>query len=261
MGTAYKAAIPGATVTVSPEAPCRGRTGAPGSSPRRYASPCAWQCWRSSPIRSSAPGAEHHARWQAFEERASRGNPAPAPHHRITTEAGPEALPHPPAEYAPVTHRNAGVAGGAQINQSGPVSVGIRHEPVPAQMRRLRARVSRAVDHRELPCRPGSRAVPRLRRAGIVTGGRLPGRRPRTGQAAAPSANTSRKGAGARPVLCYSRWVNITELVIFHRSGGSSPPSDTQTGEISPEPGITRTRGQAFRPHRAVPALPSGRRP
>ena len=28
-----------------------------------------------------------------FEERASRGHPAPAPHHRKTTEAGPEALP------------------------------------------------------------------------------------------------------------------------------------------------------------------------
>ena len=46
----------------------------------------------------------------------------------------------------------------------------------------------------------------------------------RPGQAAAHSANTSRNGAGARPVLCYSRWVNITELVIFHRSEGSSPP-------------------------------------
>jgi len=33
MGTAYKAAIPGATVTVSPEAPRRGRAAAPGSSP------------------------------------------------------------------------------------------------------------------------------------------------------------------------------------------------------------------------------------
>jgi hypothetical protein len=42
MGTAYKAAIPGATVTVSPEAPYRGRAAAPGSSPRRHASPCAW---------------------------------------------------------------------------------------------------------------------------------------------------------------------------------------------------------------------------
>src|SRR5438046_4573475 len=29
MGTAYKSAIPGATVTVSPGAPCRGRAGAP----------------------------------------------------------------------------------------------------------------------------------------------------------------------------------------------------------------------------------------
>ena len=35
--------------------------------------------------------------------------------------------------------------------------------------------------------------------------------------------------AGARPVLCYPRRVNITELVIFHRPGGSSPPSDTKT--------------------------------
>jgi hypothetical protein len=49
----------------------------------------------------------------------------------------------------------------------------------------------------------------------------------RTGQAAAHSANTPRNGRERGPVLCYSRGVNITELVIFHRSGGSSPPSDT----------------------------------
>jgi len=33
MWTAYKAAIPGATVTVSPEAPCRGRAGHHGHHP------------------------------------------------------------------------------------------------------------------------------------------------------------------------------------------------------------------------------------
>jgi hypothetical protein len=92
--------------------------------------------------------------------------------------------------------------------------------------RRLRARVSRAVDHRELPCRPGRRAVPRL--PGCHDRPRQTPRPPAPdGQAAAPSANTSRNGRERGPVLCYSRWVNITELVIFHRSGGSSPPSDT----------------------------------
>ena len=99
--------------------PWEGR--APGSSPRRHASPCAWQCWRSSPIRSSAPGAEHHARWQA----GLKSEPAAATlrPHRTTAKPrkqGRMLYPHPPAEYAPVTHRNAGVAGGAQINQSGP---------------------------------------------------------------------------------------------------------------------------------------------
>ena len=54
--------------------------------------------------------------------------------------------------------------------------------PSGASLRRLRARVSRAVDHRELPCRPGRRAVPRLPRAAMITRSRLPGRRPRTGQ-------------------------------------------------------------------------------
>ena len=79
-------------------------------------------------------------------------------------------------------------------------------------------------------CRVGPGAARCLGcRAAMIARVRLPGRRPRTGQAAARSANTSRKGAGARPVLCYSRRVNITELVIFHRSGGSSPPSDTNT--------------------------------
>jgi hypothetical protein len=156
-----------------------------------------------------------------FEERASRGHPVPAPPQ--TTEA----LPTSACRIRACDSSKCRSRWWRSDQPIWTVSVGIRHEPVPAQMRRLRARVSRAVDHRELPCRPGSRAVPRLRRAGIVTGGRLPGRRPRTGQAAAHSANTSRKGAGARPVLCYSCWVNITELVIFHRSGGSSPPSDT----------------------------------
>jgi hypothetical protein len=115
MGTAYKAAIPGATVTVSPEGSCRGRAAAPGSSPRRHAPPCAWQCWRSSPIRPSAPGAEHHARWRAGLKSAPAVATLPAPpqNHGSSTHILP-------AEYAPVTHRNAGVAGGAQINQSGP---------------------------------------------------------------------------------------------------------------------------------------------
>jgi hypothetical protein len=43
--------------------------------------------------------------------------------HRTTAKPrkqGRKLYPHPPAEYAPATHRNAGVAGGAQINQSGP---------------------------------------------------------------------------------------------------------------------------------------------
>ena len=73
---------------------------------------------------------------------------------------------------------------------------------------------------------PGAARCPGCRGA-MIARVRLPGRRPRTGQAAAHSANTSRNGRERGPVLCYSRWVNITELVIFHRSGGSSPPSDT----------------------------------
>src|SRR5262249_6940676 len=56
-----------------------------------------------------------------FEECASRGHPTPPPHHRKTRKQGRKLYPHPPAEYAPVTHRNAGVAGGAQINHSGAV--------------------------------------------------------------------------------------------------------------------------------------------
>ena len=89
------------------------------------------------------------------------------------------------------------------------------------------ARVSRAVDHRELPRRPGAarclgcpRCHDRPRQA--------PRPPARTGQAAAHSANTSRNGRERGPVLCYSRWVNITELVIFHRSAGFKSPSDTQ---------------------------------
>jgi len=120
MGTAYKAAIPGATVTVSPEAPCRGRAGAPGLSPRRHASPCAWQCWRSSPdkVERTRRGTSCQVAG-GFEERASRGHPAPAPPQNHGSRAG-SSTHILPAEYAPVTHRNAGVAGGAQINQSGP---------------------------------------------------------------------------------------------------------------------------------------------
>src|SRR5690349_7652136 len=98
----------------------------------------------------------------------------------------------------------------------------------------LRARVSHAVDHRSYRAGPGAARCPGCR-AAMITRGRLPGRRPRTGQAAAHSADTPRKVAGARPVLCYSHRVNITELVIFHRSGGSSPPSDTNIGAISPK--------------------------
>jgi hypothetical protein len=119
MGTAYKAAIPGATVTVSPEGSCRGRAAAPGSSPRRHAPPCAWQCWRSSPIRPSAPGAEHHARWRAGLKSAPAVATLPALPQNHGSRAG-SSTHILPAEYAPVTHRNAGVAGGAQINQSGP---------------------------------------------------------------------------------------------------------------------------------------------
>ena len=59
-----------------------------------------------------------------FEERASRGHPTPASHHRKPRRQGRKLYPHPPAEYAPVTHRNAAVAGGAEINQSGPSASG-----------------------------------------------------------------------------------------------------------------------------------------
>ena len=131
MGTAYKAAIPGATVTVSPEAPCRGRAGAPGLSPRRHASPCAWQCWRSSPIRSSAPGAEHHARWQA----GLKSEPAAAtlrPHHRKTTEAGPEALPTSSCRIRACDSSKCRSRWWRSDQPIWTVSVGIRHEPVPA---------------------------------------------------------------------------------------------------------------------------------
>jgi hypothetical protein len=88
--------------------------------------------------------------------------------------------------------------------------------------------------------------------AAMVTRGRLPGRRPRTGQAAAHSANTSRNGRERGPVLCYSRWVNITELVIFHRSGGSSPPSDTSNVALTcgyPFLGMGQVNNVAGRSH------------
>jgi hypothetical protein len=82
--------------------------------------------------------------------------------------------------------------------------------------RRLSARVSRAVDHRELPRRPGAERCPGCR-AAMIARGRLPGRRPRTGQAAADSANTSRKGAGARPGSL------LLSLGEYHRTGDISP--------------------------------------
>ena len=149
MGTAYKAAIPGATVTVSPEGSCRGRAAAPGSSPRRHAPPCAWQCWRSSPIRPSAPGAEHHARWRAGLKSAPAVATLPAPPQNHGSRAG-SSTHILPTEYAPVTHRNAGVAGGAQINQSGPSPSGSDMSRHP---RRMAGRVHADVTGRgHLPC-------------------------------------------------------------------------------------------------------------
>jgi hypothetical protein len=165
------------------------------------------------------------------------------------------------AVIRPALQTGSGWARGDAATES-PVTSGPERRTPPrpntTRLRRLRARVSRAVDHRELPCRPGRRAVPRLQRAAMITGGRLPGRRPRTGQAAAPSANTSRNGAGAGPVLCYSRWVNITELVIFHRRGGSSPPSDTLNPHSWPFPGMLGCHPSAgLRQCRATGRLPS----
>ena len=63
-----------------------------------------------------------------FEERAGRGHPTPAPpqYHGSTAGSSTHILP---AEYAPVTYRNAGVAGGAQINQYGAPTPSIRRAP------------------------------------------------------------------------------------------------------------------------------------
>jgi len=47
------------------------------------------------------------------------------------------------------------------------------------------------------------------------------------------SAEHLAESAGVRPVLCYFRRVNIPESGIFHRRGGSSPPSDTIKPQVS----------------------------
>jgi hypothetical protein len=95
------------------------------------------------------------------------------------------------------------------------------------ESRAATARVSRAVDHRELPCQPGRRAVPRLPHCHDH-----PQQTPWPPAPDRPGGGPFREHvaewAGARPVLCCSRWVNITELVIFHRPEGSVPPSDTK---------------------------------
>jgi len=172
MGTAYKAAIPGATVTASPGAPCRGRAAAPGSSPRRHASPCAWQCRRSSPIRPRAPGAEHHARWQGgFEERASRGDPTPPPHHRKTTEAGPEALPTSSCRVRACDSSKCRSRWWRSDQPIWTVSVGIRHEPAPAQVRRILSGEPRPGPATARDIRPGGcPLLPRCKVAALRSG-------------------------------------------------------------------------------------------
>ena len=72
-----------------------------------------------------------------FEERASRGHPAPAPHHRKTTEAGPEALPTSSCRIRACDSSKCRSRWWRSDQPIWTVSVGIRHEPVPAQMRRI----------------------------------------------------------------------------------------------------------------------------
>ena len=81
---------------------------------------------------------------------------------------------------------------------------------------RLRERVSRAVDHRELPCRPGRRAVPRLPRSALITrsGPRAAGPR----QARWPPIPRTRRGMGGSPAR--SLLLSSGE---YHRTGDISP--------------------------------------
>ena len=82
--------------------------------------------------------------------------------------------------------------------------------------RRLSARVSRAVDHRELPCRPGRRAVPRLPRCHD-----RPHQTPRPpapdGPGGGPFREHVAEWAGARPGSL------LLSLGEYHRTGDISP--------------------------------------
>ena len=200
MGTAYKAALPGATVTVSPEAPCRGRAAAKGSSPRRHASPCAWQCWRSCPDKAERTRRGTSCQVaRGFEARASRGHPAPAPpqHHGSRAGSSTHILP---AEYAPVTHRNAGVAGGAHVTRSAghrwschdlrqclvaaDIAPGIR------ALTRWPAALAMMPADRLMPSRAPPRPAGRRMRAAAPSSG--PARRPRRGLRSGHPAQTGR---------------------------------------------------------------------
>ncbi len=82
--------------------------------------------------------------------------------------------------------------------------------------RRLSARVSGAVDHRELPCRPGRRAVPRLPRCHD-----RPRQTPRPpapdGPGGGPFREHVAEWAGARPGSL------LLSLGEYHRTGDISP--------------------------------------
>ena len=199
MGTAYKAAIPGATVTVSLEAPCRGGAGAPGSSPREACVIVCLAVLEVIPIRPRAPGAEHHARWQAGWKSA----PAAAtlrPHPQSHGSRAGSSTRILPAEYAPVTHRNAGVAGGAQINPFGVASM-VMPRPAPVSGRRRLAPGIRAFTRwpAALAVMPADRLMPsrdpplpaglRMQAAAPSSG---PARRPRRGLRSGHPAETGR---------------------------------------------------------------------
>jgi len=62
--------------------------------------------------------------------------------------------------------------------------------------RRLSAGVSRAVDHRELPCRPGAARCPGCR-AVMIARVRLPGRRPPDGPGGGPVREHVAEGGGS----------------------------------------------------------------
>jgi hypothetical protein len=126
------AAIPGATVTVSPEAPCRGRAGAPGSSPRRHASPCAWQCWRSSPegrahpARNIMPGGMRVGR-------ARQPRPPCARARTRTRKQGRKLYPHPPCRIRACDSSKCRSRWWRSDQPIWTVSAGTRHEPASAQ--------------------------------------------------------------------------------------------------------------------------------